>query len=94
MTNEELLVKVKTGLFGSPSGNWRDGMLKVYINEVKEFMLDAGVKQSVLESEKAVGCIMIGVNDLWNYQSGSAKFSQYFKERVVQLASGNGGGSA
>lgn len=94
MTNVELLQEVKTGLFGSSSGTWRDGMLQVYINEVKEFMLDAGVKQTVLESEKAVGCITIGVNDLWNYQGGGVKFSPYFKERVVQLASGNGGGSA
>ena len=93
MTNEELLVKVKTGLFGSPSGEWRDGMLLVYIDEVKEFMLDAGVKQTVLDSEKATGCIMIGVNDLWNYQGGGVKFSQYFKERVVQLASPSGGGA-
>lgn len=94
MTNAELLSQIKTGMFGSPSGDWRDGMLQVYINEVKEFMLDAGVKQTVLESEKATGCIMIGVNDLWNYQSGGTKFSQYFKDRVVQLASGNGGDSA
>lgn len=94
MTNEELLIEVKTGLFGSPSGDWRDPMLRVYINEVKEFMRDAGVKQTVLDSERAVGCITIGVNDLWNYQGGGVKFSPYFNDRVVQLASGNGGGSA
>lgn len=94
MTDAELLKNVKVGLFGSDAGTWRDGVLTVYINEVKEYMLGAGVPQSVLDSDASAGCITIGVNDLWNYSGGNVKFSLYFKERVVQLASGNGGGAS
>ena len=90
MTDAELLNKVKIGLFGSASGNWRDEILQVYIDEVKAFMLDAGVPKAVIDSEASVGCILIGVNDLWNYSSGGAKFSEYFRQRVIQLSCGDG----
>lgn len=88
----ELLQTVKIGLFGSDAGTWRDATLSVYINEAKEFMQDAGVPAEVVNSKRAYGCIMVGVNDLWNYQGGGTKFSPYFKERVVQLATRSGGG--
>ena len=91
MTGAELLSKVKIGLFGTDSGAWRDEMLTVYINEVKAFMIDAGVPESVATSEASVGCILMGVNDLWNYQPGSTKFSPYFIQRVNQLAAKSGG---
>lgn len=90
MTDAELLAKVKTGLFGSAQGAWRDELLTVYINEVKSFMRGSGVADEVLTSEASVGCIMIGVNDLWNYQSGGARLSEYFRQRVIQLAAGGG----
>ena len=85
MTDTELLEKVKIALFGSSAGAWRDEMLMIYINEVKAFMIDAGVSESVIESSVSVGCIAIGVNDLWNYAAGEAKFSDYFYKRVKQL---------
>lgn len=91
MTDSELLSAVKIGLFGSDAGTWRDGMLTTYIKEVKGYMKSAGVPQTVLDGDESAGCIMIGVNDLWNYSGGGVKFSPYFKERVVQLASGNRG---
>lgn len=90
MTDAELLTKVKLGLFGSASGAWRDDMLQVYVDEVREFMKDAGVPESVITSDAAVGCIMMGVSDLWNYNSGGVKFSEYFNKRVMQLAAGSG----
>lgn len=91
MTDAEIIKKVKIGLFGSDSGNWRDDMLQEYINEVKSFMRGAGVSDTMLTSEEAVGCIMIGVNDLWNYSSGGVKLSEYFKQRVIQLSGKSGG---
>lgn len=91
MTDAELLVKVKTGLFGSAVGTWRDDMMQVYIDEVKAFMRDAGVPEDVILNDASVGCIMMGVSDLWNYQSGDVKFSQYFQQRVIQLATRSGG---
>ena len=86
MTDAELLTKIKIGLFGNAAGEWRDEMLQVYIDEVKCFMRDAGVSADVVNGESSVGCIMLGVNDLWNYSSGGVRLSDYFKQRVIQLA--------
>lgn len=83
MTAAELLTKIKNGL--GITGTYQDATLQVYVDEVKGFMLSAGVAQNVIDSDAAVGCIMRGVADLWNYGSGEAKLSEYFKMRVVQL---------
>lgn len=83
MTAEELLTKIKNGL--GITGNYQDAALQTYVDEVKAFMLSAGVSTDVVESEAAVGCIMRGVADLWNYGSGNASLSQYFKMRLLQL---------
>ena len=91
MTDVELLVKVKIGLFGEANTTWRDEVLTVYINEVKDFMRNAGVPETILSSEASAGCIMLGVNDLWNYSSGGVKWSEYFKQRVIQLSGKSGG---
>ena len=84
MTDEELLIKIKAGL--GIVGNYQDDTLQVYIDEVKEFILDAGVNKSVVNSSAAVGCILKGVNDLMDLQPGASKFSPYFIQRVVQLS--------
>lgn len=83
MTDNELLVKIKAGL--GITGTYQDETLKFYIDETKNFMISAGVKKDVTDSELSVGCIMRGVADLWNYGSGSVKFSEYFIQRVIQL---------
>ena len=85
LTAAERLAKVKTAL-GMNSSNYQDETLTVYIDEVLEFMIDAGVQREVAESPAAVGCLAVGVNDLWNYSSGGVRFSEYFKSRVVQLS--------
>lgn len=84
MTNAELLTKIKSGL--GITGTYQDDTLQVYIDEVKSFMESAGVNQSVIESEAAVGCIIRGVTDMWNYGSGSANLSPYFVQRLIQLS--------
>lgn len=81
MTDAELLEAVKTGL--GFTGNWQDKTLTDYIQEVKEYISDAGVPETVINSAASVGVIRRGVSDLWNY--GHANFSEYFKERVIQL---------
>ena len=89
MTNAELLTKLKSGL--GITGTYQDDTLQVYIDEVKSFMESAGVNKSVIESEAAVGCIIRGVADLWNYGSGSANLSPYFVQRLIQLSIKQGG---
>lgn len=79
----DLLTQIKSAL--GITGNFQDNTLMVYINEVKGVMQSAGVPEDVIESDVAVGCIARGVADLWNYGSGNAKLSDYFRLRMLQL---------
>lgn len=89
LTADELLKKIKAAL--GITGDYQDETLKIYIEEVKSFMVSAGVPQETADSDRAVGVIMRGVADLWNYGSGSVKLSEYFKQRMLQLVGRNGG---
>lgn len=84
MTDTELLAKVKKGL--GITGTFHDDTLQIYIDEVREFMKSAGVKDAIISSAASVGCIARGVADLWNYGSGNASLSEYFKQRCIQLS--------
>lgn len=84
MTDIELLGRVKRILL--ITGNYHDDALSEHIKEVKEYMKSAGVPETTVNSEVSVGVIARGVSDLWNYGSGTASLSPYFRERVTQLA--------
>lgn len=83
MTDAQILAEVKKGL--GITGTFQDDTLKVYIQDVKAFMESAGVKPEVIADVKALGCIMRGVADLWNYGAGNATLSDYFRMRLIQL---------
>jgi len=83
MAEKTLLEKVKDGL--GITSTAQDDTLKVYIDSVKAYMKDAGVRDSVLASSNIDGAVLCGVNDLWNYNGGSQKFSPFFMQRVAQL---------
>lgn len=83
MTEAEMLEKVKRGL--GIFTDFQDEVIMIYMTDVMEFMKSAGVKEETILSVASVGCILQGVNDLWNYTGGGTKFSEYFKMRVVQL---------
>lgn len=84
MTESELLSKVKNILM--ITGKYHDEVLKSHIQEVKEYIKAAGVPVNIVNSGVSVGVIARGVSDLWNYGSGTASLSPYFRERVTQLA--------
>lgn len=84
MTATDLLNKVKGNL--GITGSYQDTTIQGYIDEVKEFLMDGGVDESIVNSSVASGVISRGVADLWNYGSGGAKLSPYFKQRAIQLA--------
>ncbi len=86
MTDTEILNTVKTAL--NITGTYQDETLKVYIDDTKNFMSDAGVSEDIINSSVSAGVIARGVSDLWNY--GSAKFSEYFIQRVIQLRNKGG----
>lgn len=78
-----LLDKVKSAL--GITGNYQDATLNVYIDEVIAYMVSAGVPESIINADISAGVIARGVTDLWNYNGGAGKLSQYFYERVCQL---------
>lgn len=80
MDKSALLEDVKTAL--GITGTYQDNTLMLYIDEVTEFLLDAGVT----ENNITVGIVARGVTDLWNYSSREGKFSDYFLKRAVQLS--------
>lgn len=77
-----MLEQVKTGL--GITGTYQDNTIQTYIDEVKAFLIDAGVSDSVIEAN--VGIVIRGVADLWNYGSGGTSLSPYFIQRASQLA--------
>ena len=79
----DTLSKVKSAL--GITGTYQDETLTVYIDEVKGYMLDAGVPSEVINSDVSAGVISRGVTDLWNYGNTEGKFSDYFYQRVTQL---------
>lgn len=79
-----MLEKVKSNL--GITGTFQDTTIQGYIDEVKQFLLDGGVDESIVNSEVSVGVISRGVADLWNYGSGGTSFSTYFIQRVTQLS--------
>lgn len=85
MTDAELLSAIKSIL--NISGEHFDMTLQLYIDEVKAYLVSAGVYTDVLGSTLAVGCIARGVSDLWNYGNGDTKLSEYFYQRADQLRS-------
>nr|DAN99848.1 MAG TPA: tail connector protein [Caudoviricetes sp.] len=89
MTDEELLTEVKKRI--GVTGEYQDDTIKGYIQDVKDFMLDAGVSDAILMSNKIIGAVTRGVSDLWNYGSGTGEFSPYFFQRVTQLSYKGGG---
>lgn len=80
----DILAKVKSAL--GITGNYQDATLNIYIDEVKYYMLDAGVPESVVNSDISAGVISRGVIDLWDYGTHNGKLSDYFYQRVSQLA--------
>lgn len=77
----DVLQKVKN-LLGI-TGEYQDDTIRGYIEEVKAYMVAAGVPEDVVASDASAGVIARGVSDLWNYSSG--KLSEYFYQRVQQL---------
>lgn len=84
MADTGILTKVKAAL--GITGEYQDGTLNEYIENVKEFMKNSGVKEAVVNSDVSAGAISRGVIDMWNLSGGSGEFSQMFLMQVTQLA--------
>lgn len=83
MTDEELLTEVKKRI--GITSDYQNDTISGHIQDVKDFMADAGVNDEVMTSAAIVGAVTRGVSDLWDYGSGAGEFSPYFFQRVAQL---------
>ena len=79
-TPDPMLVAVKQAL--NVTGDYQNDCLTQFINEVKSFLVDAGVKAENITS----GIVTRGVADLWNYGAADGKLSEYFMQRASQLS--------
>ena len=84
MADAGILKKVKQAL--GVTGTYQDNTLSIYIDEVINYMVDAGVPDVVVNSPASAGVISRGVSDLWNYGSAGGTLSDYFYQRVSQLS--------
>ena len=75
-----MLADVKKAL--GITGDYQDGTLTEYINEVISFLNAAGVPTNKITS----GIVARGVSDLWNYGGAEGKLSEYFVQRAAQLS--------
>lgn len=64
------------------TGDYLDGTLQIYFNEVVLFLEESGVPASKITA----GLVSRGVADLWNYGGAEGKLSPYFMQRATQLA--------
>lgn len=68
------------------TGTYHDEMLLAYANDTKNFLKNAGVSETILNSDVSIGVISQGVTDLWNFGAGYGKFSETFFQRAIQLS--------
>ena len=80
----DMLTEVKQAI--GLTGTYQDNTIQQWINEAEQYMLDAGVDESLVNAKVSVGTVARGVLDLWNYGAGDGELSPYFKERVIQLS--------
>lgn len=79
-----MIDKVKTNL--GITGNYQDSTIQGWIDEVKQFLIDGGVAEEIVNADSSAGIISRGVADLWNYGGGDGQLSPYFMQRAVQLS--------
>lgn len=64
------------------TGEYQDATLTIYMQEVMDFLKDAGIAEGNITS----GLVARGVSDLWNYGEGKGELSTYFMQRATQLS--------
>lgn len=79
MATAAMLTGVKNAL--GITGTYQDTTISEYIDEVVDYLTEAGVSASNI----SVGIVARGVSDLWNYGASEGKLSEYFMHRAAQL---------
>lgn len=84
MDNEALLIKIKKSL--RISGDYQDDTLRELISQVKNDMIDMGVKKSVVDSTVSIGAITKGIWDKDNLH----EYSLDFEKQIIRLREKDG----
>ena len=79
MGTEELLIKYKKS--NRITGDYQDDVLIELISQVKEDMVEMGVRQSIVDSKVSIGAITKGVWDKDNLH----EYSKDFEKQVIRL---------
>lgn len=80
MASASMLASVKSAL--GIAGTYQDATLTVYIDEVMDYLKDAGIP----EANITPGIVSRGVSDLWSYGEKGGELSTYFMQRAAQLS--------
>lgn len=81
----DMLEHVKTSN-GQAGNDYINGIFQNYIDEVREYLHDAGIPENVSGTRRCAGLVARGVADLWNLGAGAADLSPYFCKRAAQLS--------
>ncbi len=84
MTDIDLLLPVKNSL--QISGDYSNDELLIKIKAIKGYMINAGVKESVVYSPLGIQAVAIGINDI-SVLDGEIRLSKVFEMFVTQLSS-------
>ena len=81
-----LLAECKKGLGMPVNSSVFDGPLTQEVITVKMYMAGAGVSATILDTDLAIGAIVMGVIDIWNIEGGNVKFSPLFNTFLIHLS--------
>jgi len=83
MSDLDLVIECKKSL--KQTADDFDNLILQKISFVKAYMSGAGVSDVMIETDTAMGLIVLAVTDLWELKSGEVKFSPIFKTLMLQL---------
>lgn len=83
--DEKTLKEIKIGLGIAADSMGADETLKQKASTVESYMKGSGVSDAMMEDPLAVGCIVVGVTDIWDLTAGEIHFSPAFQILLEQL---------
>lgn len=64
------------------TGEYQNDQIRPFYEDIVSYITDAGVKPNNVTA----ALVARGILDTWNYGAGDGKLSEYFIQRVTQLA--------
>ena len=86
MADLALVSVCKRSLNIAPAVTAFDDRIQQKADIVKGYMRNAGVSETVIESDMSMGVVALGVVDLWSLDGGAASFSPVFHTLLTQLS--------